>query len=352
MDTAAGSASTTPPRSPSADDSGPPPAERAGDASDQEARPSRTGPRVPIAWWGLLVRAVVALAILLGANLAAAAALTPLALRFAPNSVPQGLLAVAMCALVCLGVVLLVGLWMRTVERRPLRAVLRPLDPDETAAADAPAPRARRGARWAAAARGLAAGTLASVVVMAVVLGIGALLLGDSPGSGADPDPGAAGAGGGAAPRTAAWLLVLVTVAQAYLLQGIPEEVLYRGWLFSVTRARPMVTLLWTTSAFTIIHLVSSGGQQSVLDFVLYLSIPLGFGAFAGALVLITGSMWVAAGVHGGFHIAAALAAVLLPAELSGSFGPADWVLTGSVYLAATALVLALRSRGRQARER
>ncbi|WP_051486858.1 CPBP family intramembrane glutamic endopeptidase [Brachybacterium phenoliresistens] len=350
MDTAAGSASPTPPRSPSADDSGPPRAERAGDGPDQGSRPGCTAPRIPIAWWGLLVRAVAALAILLGANLAAAAALTPLALRFAPNSMPQGLLAVAMCALVCLGVVLLVGLWMRTVERRPLHAVLRPLDPDEPAAAGAPASRARRGARWAAAVRGLAAGTLASVVVMAVVLGIGALLLGGSPGS--DPDPGAAGADGGAAPRTAAWLLVLVTVAQAYLLQGIPEEVLYRGWLFSVTRARPMVTLLWTTLAFTIIHLVSSGGQQSALDFVLYLTIPLGFGAFAGALVLVTGSMWVAAGVHGGFHIAIALASALLPAELSGSFGPADWVLTGSVYLAATALVLALRARGRRARAR
>lgn len=295
-------------------------------AHTDPARPAHTAvttprPRLSTAWWGLVMRAIVAFAALMGANAVASLVLSPLAASLPTNSVPQGLVAVSMFALVLALVVLFVWGWMRLVERRSLGA-------------------AGWRASWAEAGW-LVAGVVASVVVMAVVFVIGITFL-PAP---APETANAAGAAAAAIPPTATWLLVLVVIGQAFLLQGIPEELLYRGWLFSVTRERPVLTLVWTTLAFTIIHLVSSGGQTTPLDYVLYLAVPLGFGAFAGALRLLTGSMWIAAGVHGGFHIAGAITLAIAP----GQPNSAEWVLIGAVYLVATAIVLAVWARRRRA---
>ncbi|WP_227659065.1 MULTISPECIES: type II CAAX prenyl endopeptidase Rce1 family protein [unclassified Corynebacterium] len=65
----------------------------------------------------------------------------------------------------------------------------------------------------------------------------------------------------------------------------------------------PRLTLAWTTAAFTIIHLLSSGGQESPGDRVIYLILPLGMGLLAGALRLTTGSLWAGVATHGGMHM-------------------------------------------------
>lgn len=71
------------------------------------------------------------------------------------------------------------------------------------------------------------------------------------------------------------------------------------------------------------IHLASSGGQQSTSDFVLYLAMPLGMGAIAGAVVLWTDNTWWAAGTHGGFHVLLTLLSTLFPIALDSS----TWVV-------------------------
>lgn len=263
------------------------------------------GPRLGLTWWGLLLRAVVAFAMILAANFLPWLVAEPLLQRLGDSVLGQML---TICAsFTATGVLVVLGVWgwMRLVERRPLRA-----------------------AGWHLSVAGLGwlvVGTAASCLVIGVAVGISGLL----------QPPSGQGINSGGLPL---WAMVLYVVTRSYALQGLPEELLYRGWLFHLTLRRPLLTLTWTTAAFTIIHLISQGGQQTVLDRVLYLAIPLGFGALGGALVLLTRSLWAAVGVHGGFHVAQTVYTAWLPADPGASW----WLLEGACYLVATAVVLAL----------
>lgn len=138
---------------------------------------------------------------------------------------------------------------------------------------------------------------------------------------------------GGASPLAVA----VVGLAMAFLLQGIPEELLFRGYLLHLFADRPVRGVWVSTAVFTVIHLVSSGGQRNALEHVLYLAIPFGFGLLAGALALTTRSLWSAVGVHAGFHVATLLG---VPFDLRS--GPVLWVVTGGL-LGAIGLVVLTR---------
>lgn len=135
-----------------------------------------------------------------------------------------------------------------------------------------------------------------------------------------------AGATRGAADVTG--LLLALTViqglARAFVLQGIHEEWWFRGFAFRGLADRPWFVLGATTLGFTVLHLVSSGGQQSLLERFLYLVLPLGMGLWGGVERWCTGTVWGAVGIHGGVHTG------LLVATLLGwGFGPAGWVAVG-----------------------
>lgn len=243
-------------------------------------------PRIPVNAFGLILRAVIAAAVLMGANLAR--------LPLAPY-VNETLLFCLTPALV----VAFVVVWVRYVERSSVR--------------------------WQGA-WGLIGGTL--VVAVPMVLGWAVLwaILGRG-----DGVPEAAEAGDYQVVAIVAWLLV-----RAYLLQGIPEELLFRGWLFDVTRHREMLTVVWTTAAFTLLHLTSSGGQQSALDHVVYLAMPFGMSILGAALVYRFGSFWWAAGSHGGMHVMLALLSLSFPIEL----GKLAWLVLGFAQALTGALLL------------
>ncbi|WP_052460508.1 hypothetical protein [Microbacterium gorillae] len=93
---------------------------------------------------------------------------------------------------------------------------------------------------------------------------------------------------------------------------------------------------------FTVIHLVSSGGQQNALERVIYLCLPFGFSLLAIGAMLLTGSLWAAIGVHSGIHLGTAAAMAWLPAVS----GPAWWALAGGVQ-AALGLTLIVTARRR-----
>ncbi|KQB83534.1 CPBP family intramembrane glutamic endopeptidase [Corynebacterium oculi] len=138
-------------------------------------------------------------------------------------------------------------------------------------------------------------------------------------------------------PTGAELALSLVYVAAvAYVLQGFPEELIYRGWLAGVTRHRPRLTLAWTTAAFTVIHLASSGGQGNWGDRLVYLVLPLGMGLLAGVLRIITGSMWAAVATHGGMHVVNNLLPPLARVE---GFDLVGVVLGGVVQAVAAAIL-------------
>lgn len=247
-------------------------------------------PRLGLGPLGIAVRVVAAVGILIVANLVAG--LVPAALSALPGAVdvfggssPWGFaLALLLQALVLGTVVLSVGGWMRWIERSPIRA--------------AGWRWGRRSILWLLLGICVAAASL--VAVVAVLPAIGPVrddeaLFGSQ--------------------ALASWmipLLVLYYLGLAFVQQAIPEELIFRGMLLWRMRERPVVAVAVTTLAFTVIHLVSNGGQRSAWEHVLYLAQPFGFALLAVGLLLCTGSLWAAVGVHGGFHVGNYLAAGFL----------------------------------------
>ncbi|WP_440710668.1 lysostaphin resistance A-like protein [Herbiconiux sp. YIM B11900] len=247
-------------------------------------------PRLGLGPFGIAVRVVVTIGILIIANLTAS--LVPGALSVIPGAVeifggpsPWGFaLAFVLQVMVLAVVVLGVRGWMRWVERSPIRAAGWRLG--------------RRSIAWLL--LGVAVAAASVLAVMALLPATGPVLSDEELIGDQEATP---------------WLVALLIVnylGLAFVQQAIPEELLFRGMLLWTLRDRPVVAVAVTTLAFTVIHLVSNGGQQSAWEHVLYLAQPFGFALLAVGLLLWTGSLWAAVGVHGGFHIGNYLAAGFL----------------------------------------
>jgi membrane protease YdiL (CAAX protease family) len=292
--------------------------------TNADSRPpvASAAPRLALGPVGIGIRVVVAIVILFGANfliggLSAVLAVIPtLADVMAEQTAASLSIFVLLQVVMLAAVVLAVWAWMRFVERRSIR--------------DA-------GWRWMGSSVWLL--LLAVVIAGGLVVAVVALL----PATGPVLDEAELT---GSAP--VAFSLVAL-FAQSFLLQAIPEELLFRGWLLSTLRARPWLAITVTTLSFTVIHLFSNGGQESAVERVLYLALPFGFSLLAVGLLLWSGSLWSAVGVHGGFHLGNAAALIFLP-EVDAAL---SWVTIGAVQavLGLLLIVLALR-RGRGILER
>ena len=133
---------------------------------------------------------------------------------------------------------------------------------------------------------------------------------------------------------------LIVGIAAGFLLQGIPEELVWRGWFFSSmgsTRAAAVTSVL----VFAVLHLFSNGGQQNALEHVIYLADPLGFAIAAMAVRIVSGSTWAAIGIHGGSH----LANELLGERLGALEGPTTWVVAGLLWAAVGAVIIGIGAR-------
>lgn len=126
-----------------------------------------------------------------------------------------------------------------------------------------------------------------------------------------------------------------VWLGLAFILQGFPEELIFRGWMMQAMRTRPWRAWMASSLAFGVIHVLSSGGQQNMAERVLYVVHALAFGAAAGALLMALRSLWVAVGIHGGLHVAYALFG---PLGIGG--GPAEWAATSLLYLLVAGIAL------------
>lgn len=283
--------------------------------------PATSEPRLPLHWWGLGIRFVVAVAILLGISALSPLIFMPLYSAFEHNEAVLFLLEPTRYAFVFAATVGLVALWMRLIERKRLR--------------DAGWVVNARALGWLLIGVGIAGSIMAALFVIRSVTDLPIFESNESFSGMADSAP--------------LWAVLLILFGMAFLLQGIPEELLFRGWLFNIVIHRPWLAFWWTTVTFTVIHLLSDGGQQHWYDYLAYLAIPFGFGALAGALVLLTGSMWIAAGIHAGYHVGH-YSIILLTGQ---ALNPVAWayLAIGAAFVVPTVLVLLAWHR-RQARER
>lgn len=175
-------------------------------------------------------------------------------------------------------------------------------------------------------------------VVVAVVLGVGGTALAILLGIGRDATD--------AADRFLAYpdlALLILLLGQAFILQGIGEEVLFRGYLLQSLNRWPVLGVFITALAFAVPHLTSQGGQESWVEHLIYLWVPFGFSISAAALAIVFGSVWAAVGIHGGFHVATYVSfAVGLTVQ-----GPGLWLLLGTLHLLTGVIVMALTPRTR-----
>lgn len=144
-------------------------------------------------------------------------------------------------------------------------------------------------------------------------------------------------------PQLPWWALGVAGLAQALVLQGFPEELLFRGYQMTALRLRPVAALVVSATVFASLHLISRGGQQDAVERVLYLAMPFGFAVAAGALMILTDSLWAAVGVHAGVHVGT-LAGI--PFGLGN--GPQLWLTCGGLWtLIGIVLLVVARRRGR-----
>lgn len=135
-------------------------------------------------------------------------------------------------------------------------------------------------------------------------------------------------------------ILLLARVNSAFLVQGFPEELVWRGWLFGSlggTRRAGAISVI----AFTLLHIISNGGQENWMERILYLAMPFGFAVAAVVVARASGSTWAAVGVHGGFH----MGSLVLLAMRTDEGHPVAWVLGGALWLAVAGVVRLLARR-------
>ncbi|MFL6091502.1 lysostaphin resistance A-like protein [Corynebacterium durum] len=123
------------------------------------------------------------------------------------------------------------------------------------------------------------------------------------------------------------WANIILAFGLGFLLQAIPEEIIFRGWLIpSLGNTKLAVAL--SAVVFGGMHIISQDAQQNLVERFIYLIMPLGF-AFAAAIVrLASHSVWAAIGVHGGLHISGTIM-FFLPNESS----PLQWTLLGVLWV-------------------
>ncbi len=104
------------------------------------------------------------------------------------------------------------------------------------------------------------------------------------------------------------WVVIVYTIVLGYVMQGITEEFVWRGWLSQSLGGGWHRQAILTAIPFGLIHILSNGGHPSFWAGLVYVAQAGAFGYAAAALYFATGSLWAAVGVHGGLHLANYLA--------------------------------------------
>ncbi|WP_449061792.1 CPBP family intramembrane glutamic endopeptidase [Planomonospora algeriensis] len=100
-----------------------------------------------------------------------------------------------------------------------------------------------------------------------------------------------------------AWLTVIVPAA--LLVQAVPEELWFRGYLFRHLSESlpPWVTIAVTSVLFGALHILSQSGSVSLQEKLLYVVQATAFGFMLVACRIATGELWLAVGFHAGYDM-------------------------------------------------
>lgn len=97
----------------------------------------------------------------------------------------------------------------------------------------------------------------------------------------------------------------LQVFAVSFMLQGFPEEALWRGYLQTtlMSRLTPVSAAVISAVFFGAMHVFSNGGDQPIVDRLIYAFTAVGMGLAMAGLRLVTGSTWAAIAYHTGWHL-------------------------------------------------
>lgn len=102
------------------------------------------------------------------------------------------------------------------------------------------------------------------------------------------------------------WVIgIVLMIGVSVLLQGIPEEMLWRGYFQTTAadRLRPWTAAIIGAVGFGSMHLVSIGSGDTWASKLTYIFMAIGLGLACAGLRVLTGSVWGAVGFHGGMHL-------------------------------------------------
>ncbi|MBB6346468.1 membrane protease YdiL (CAAX protease family) [Nonomuraea muscovyensis] len=137
-----------------------------------------------------------------------------------------------------------------------------------------------------------------------------------------------------------------LTMAIIVLGQAFPEELLWRGHLQDTLSGRlsPRAVLIIVSVVFGALHILSSSPADTVTERLLYLVTASALGFACAAALVRGGALWMAVGVHTGFHMGHRL----LPTQ-GIEYGVQLVILACTLAVTGFALLAPLGRKGRQA---
>jgi CAAX protease family protein len=133
---------------------------------------------------------------------------------------------------------------------------------------------------------------------------------------------------------------ILLIVLSTVLVQGFPEELVFRGYMYSNLGATlPLwATVVSSSLIFGSMHILSSEGASTVAEHVVYAVAAIGFGLMLAAFRTVSGTLWLGIGFHSGFDAGNNRITIVH----HGAFIPA-WLSVLVILIAGAACTIAVR---------
>lgn len=135
-------------------------------------------------------------------------------------------------------------------------------------------------------------------------------------------------------------ITIIMIAISTLLVQGFPEELVFRGYMFrNLGETLPLWATVATSSViFGSMHVFSNSGATTLGERVLYAVVATGFGLMLAACRTVSNTLWLGIGFHGGYNAFNNRFTTVH----EGAFIPAWLVLLG-VLIAGAALTIAIR---------